>query len=265
MYKILRNIIPKELILDTCEYIENISLQNPYIESQDDHGGYVFKRLYHNQLMQSEKIKNVLFYEPLIQKIKKEIGEFCFINDVRGLLNSYGSKLHRDGQSFGFSSDGLKKSSKVIKILIYFYNKSADIPKGNGLDINFIDLKLKNFFINRKIYMKLNFFYEFYLRSRIMQTLQLGLGDVVLMDNNTWHRATLNLLRPKDKNNFEIKKILLDYEIVTDKKFALEYANHVKKNFKESNNGFGQNDLNLLDNFYLNKFKKNGIDIINIQ
>jgi len=98
-----------------------------------------------------------------------------------------------------------------------------------------------------------------------MQTLQLGLGDVVLMDNNTWHRATLNLLRPKDKNNFEIKKILLDYEIVTDKKFALEYANHVKKNFKESNNGFGQNDLNLLDNFYLNKFKKNGIDIINIQ
>ena len=263
MYKILRNIIPQNLLLDTCEYIQNVSLQNPFIDSADDHGNYVFKRLYHNQLMQSEKIKDVLFHEHLIKKIKDEIGEFCFINDVRGLLNSYGSKLHRDGQSFGFSSEGLKKSSKVIKILIYFYKNETDIPKDNSLDINLINLKLKNFFLNKKIYMKMNFFYEFYLRARIMKTLQLNLGDVVLMDNNTWHRATYNPMRPKNKDNFEIKKILLDYEIVTDKKFAQEYADHVQKNFKKNDNY--QNDPNLIGNFYLNKFKNNGIDIINIQ
>ena len=72
MYKILKNIIPKQLILDTCEYIERASLENPNIESSDNYGKYVFKRLKHNQLMQSEKIKNVLFHEPLIKKIKEE-------------------------------------------------------------------------------------------------------------------------------------------------------------------------------------------------
>ena len=263
MYKILKNIIPKQLILDTCEYIERASLENPNIESSDNYGKYVFKRLKHNQLMQSEKIKNVLFHEPLIKKIKEEVGEFCFINDVRGLLNSYGSKLHRDGQSFGFNPDGIKKSSKVIKILIYFNNNSEDMYKNNSLDINLIDLKLKNFFINKKIYMKLNFFYEYYLRSRIMKTLQLDLGDVVLMDNNTWHRATFNQSRPKNKNNLEIKKILLDYEIVTDKEYAKEYGKHVKKFFYDYQNKSDENNLGLLDIKYVDYLKKNGIDVIN--
>ena len=265
MYKILKKIIPKNLILETFEYIEAASLENPCLESTDKYGKYLFKRLNHNQITKSEKLRNVLFHESLIKKIKEEVGDFCFINDVRCLLNSYGSNPHRDGQSFGFSSEGLKKSSKVIKILIYFYNKSTVIPKGNGLDINFVDFKLRNFFISKKIYMKLNFYYEYYFRSRIFKTLKLDVGDVVLMDNNTWHRATLNPMRPKDKNNFEIKKILLDYEIVTDKKFALEYAEHVKTHFKKTKNDFNQNEQNLLDQIYLDKFKKNGIEIINLK
>ena len=54
--------------------------------------------------------------------------------------------------------------------------------------------------------MKLNFYYEYYFRSKIYKTLELKLGDVVLMDNNTWHRATMNDSRPKDEKNFKIKK-----------------------------------------------------------
>ena len=150
MYKILKNIIPKKSILETFEYIESASLKNPIFKNTDNYGQYVFKRLNHNQLISSEKIKNVLFHEPLIQKIKEEVGDFCFINDVRGLLNSYGSKPHRDGQSFGFSLDGIKKGSKVIKILVYYYNNSEEIPKNNGLDINLIDTNLKKFFSEQK-------------------------------------------------------------------------------------------------------------------
>ena len=110
--------------------------------------------------------------------------------------------------------------------------------------------------------MKLNFFYEYYFRSRIMKTLKLSLGDVVLMDNNTWHKATYNKSRPKDEKNFKIKKIMLDYEIVTDKNFAAEYVNHVKEKFKKYNNSMQKN--NLLDKIYFDKFKRNGIDIFNL-
>ena len=65
------------------------------------------------------------------------------------------------------------------------------------------------------------------------------------MDNNTWHRATMNDSRPKDEKNFKIKKILLDYEIVTDKVFVKEYV-HVRKHFKDHEDNLNKRNILLL-------------------
>ena len=59
------------------------------------------------------------------------------------------------------------------------------------------------------------------------------------------------------------KKILLDYEIVTDKEFAKEYGKHVKKFFYDYQNKSDENNLRLLDIKYVDYLKKNGIDVIN--
>jgi|TARA_B110000971_G_C20004468_1_gene498413 hypothetical protein len=265
MQKILRNIIPLDKHKEFINYIEEQSLLNPILEGKDNRGQYLFQRLHYNQIMSSNSIKNLLFHEPLIKKIKKSIGSFYLINYISGKINSFGSSTHRDGQSFGFSYEGVKKSSKIIKVLFYFNKHSLNIPKGYGLDINLIDLNLKNIFLYKKLFMKINFYYEYYLRSRIMQTLKISAGDVVLMDNNTWHRGSLNKFRPTNKENFKVEKILLDYEIITDKNLAFEYAEHVRKNFLPSNEKNADNlNVDLFDTGCIKMLKRNGIEVINI-
>ena len=265
MKKILKNIIPLDEIKKSINYIEKQSLINPILESKDDRGEYLFQRLHYNQIMSSNSIKNLLFHEPLIKKIKKNIGSFYLINYIHGKINSFGSNTHRDGQSFGFNYEGIKNSSKIIKVLFYFNKNSLNIPKGYGLDVNLLDLNLKNIFFYKKLFMKINFYYEHYLRSRIMQTLKISAGDVVLMDNNTWHRGSLNKFRPTDKESFEVQKILLDYEIITDKNLAFEYAKHVRKTFLSLNEVNTDNlNLDLFDANYIKMLKRNDIEVINI-
>ena len=37
---------------------------------------------------------------------------------MSGKINSFGTKTHRDGQSFGYNYEGIK-SSKIFKVLFY--------------------------------------------------------------------------------------------------------------------------------------------------
>ncbi len=265
MQKILKNSIPIDNFREAINYIEEQSLQNPILDGKDDRGEYLFQRLYYNQIMSSNIIKNLLFHEPLIKKIKEIIGGFYLINYVQGKVNSFGSNAHRDGQSFGYNYDAIKKSSKIIKVCFYFNKHSLNIPKGYGLDVNLIDHNLKNIFFHKKLFMKINFYYEHYLRSKIMRTLNINKGDVILMDNNTWHRGSLNKFRPIKKENFKVEKILLDYEIVTDKNLAFEYAEHVRKNFILKNEKNIDNfNVDLFDISRIEMLKSNGIEVINI-
>ena len=63
MQKILKNSIPIDNFREAINYIEEQSLQNPILDGKDDRGEYLFQRLYYNQIMSSNIIKNLLFHE----------------------------------------------------------------------------------------------------------------------------------------------------------------------------------------------------------
>ena len=74
--------------------------------------------------------------------------------------------------------------------------------------------------------MKINSLYENYLRKNLMKPLKINLGDVIIMDNNTWHRASFIENRENLINsNFECKKILLNFEIINDEKIIRNTLN----------------------------------------
>ena len=165
MYKIFKNISSENDIKETIRYFNNLSKKIPILKSQDNLGEFLYQRLTYNQIMSSNSIKDILFNETLIKKIKETIGDFYFINYVHGKINSFGTNTHRDGQSFGYNYDGIKKSSNIIKVLFYFNKDFKEIPDGYGLDINLFDINLKNIFLSKKIFMKLNYYYENYLNG----------------------------------------------------------------------------------------------------
>jgi len=264
MYKVIRNIIPKAICFEAIEKIKIISKKTIIVKKKDSYGEFAMQMPEYNDFMCSEEIKNILFSEELIKRIKEEVGKFTFINFVQCKINGFGADVHRDGQSFGFSYEALKKSSSIIKVLFYLY-PAIKIPNSHGLDVNLIDLNLKNIFYNKRIYMKINFFYEYYLRSRLMKNLKLNLGDVIIMDNNTWHRASINKFRQKSYENFECQKIFFQYEIVKneDKTLVDFYSRHINDNFRKIDETQSENEINvnLLDQKYRNIFLDQGLDV----
>lgn len=266
MYKILRNVIPQENLRELINYLLEISKNIPISSGEDSGGRFLYQRLSYNQIMSCESIKKVLFSEDVINKIKENIGDFYLINYVHGIINSFSSKAHRDGQSFGFSTKALKKSSKIIKVLFYFNLGNKTIQKGYGLDVNYFDFNIGNIFLHEKISLKINYYFNYYLRSRLMKTLNFNMGDVILMDNNCWHRASVNKFRPTNAQDYKIKKILLDYEIVTDKEIAIEYAKYCRDYFVQKNekNDLSKLDSKFLDKNFLNILNKNNIKVLDV-
>jgi hypothetical protein len=264
MYKIIRNIIPKTLCFEAIKKIKVLSKKTEIFKKKDSYGEFAIQIPEYNDFMRSDEIKKILFSEELIKKIKEEVGKFTFINFIQCKINGFGADVHRDGQSFGFSYDALKKSSSIIKVLFYLY-PAIKIPNSHGLDVNLIDLNLKNIFFNKRIYMKINYYYEYYLRSRLMKNLKLNLGDVIIMDNNTWHRASINKFRQKSFENFECQKIYFQYEIVknADKNVVDFYSKHVNDNFRKIDETQSENEINinLLDQKYRNIFLDQGLDV----
>ena len=97
----------------------------------------------------------------------------------------------------------------------------------------------------------------------MMKSLKLSSKDVVLMDNNCWHRGSINKQRPVNEKDYKIKKILLDYEIATEKQAALDYAVYVRNYFinvkrkVEMNKDYSDKiDQDLLNDNYKSNFEK---------
>jgi len=271
MFKIIKNISSEVDIKGAVDYVSELSKNISIRKGEDDLGNFLFQRLTHNQIMSSNSIRNLLFNDKLLKKIKETVGEFYFINFVSGKINSFGTKTHRDGQSFGYNYEGIKKSSKIFKVLFYLNIDSIRIPDGFGLDLNVLDVNLKNIFFNKKVFMKVNYYYEHYFRKKMMKSLKLSSKDVVLMDNNCWHRGSINKQRPVNEKDYKIKKILLDYEIATEKQAALDYAVYVRNYFinvkrkVEMNKDYSDKiDQDLLNDNYKSNFEKNNIKILNV-
>ena len=264
MYKILKNAIPYEKMLECQRYIEKNSENYNFEDGSDDKGKYQIKRIFNNQLLSSCEVKDLFFYEPLIQKIKKEIGPFTIINYFSGMINSFGTKVHRDGQSFGFNFSSKSKSKKIFKIMFYF-----DLMNGASLkclDVNMLDFELKNIFLSKKIFMKINYYYENFLRKKLMKTLKLNLGDVIIMDNNTWHSASFEKKRVGFLNsNFKCKKILLSFEVINDHSLVNEHKKHVKNHYAIKSNGeYVETNPHLIDRKYLDILNNNNINLSNL-
>jgi len=267
MLCVLKNIINKNKSQLILEYIKKISLRIKIIKKIDSNGTFFFQRLTYNEAMSSDAIKNVIFSDEVIKSIKEKVGDFYLINYVDAMLNSYGHKAHRDGQSFGFSYDAIKKSSKIIKVLFYFNTENDYTTSENSLDVNLLNFNLKNIFFNKKLFMKINFYYEFYLRSRIMKSLNNRMGDIVLMDNNCWHRASQSKYRFTYKNEdaYQCKKFLIAYEICTERNLAIEYSKYVRDKFIQDHEKNDPLKINTdyLDDPHLDVLKSNNIEVFN--
>ena len=81
---------------------------------------------------------------------------------------------------------------------------SVRILDGFGLDLNVLDVNLKNIFFNKKVFMKVNYIMNIIL-EKMMKSLKLSSKDVVLMDNNCWHRGSINKQRPVNEKDYKIK------------------------------------------------------------
>ena len=264
MYKIIKNIIPQEKMVECQNYILDHSKNYRIEEGSDSKGKYQIKRIFNDELLSSQIIKEIFFYEPLIQKIKKEIGPFTIINYFSGMINSFGTKVHRDGQSFGFNFFSKSKSKKIFKIMFYFdlINRSSF----KCLDVNILDFELKNIFFSKKIFIKINYYYENFLRKKLMKTLKLNLGDVVIMDNNTWHSASFEKKRLDFLNsNFKCKKILLSFEVINDQSLVNEHKKHVKNHYAVKSNGeYVETNPYLIEKKYLDILNNNSINLSNL-
>ena len=265
MYKVLRNAVPQDLLIDFQSYVIEQSTTKEIEDKSDDKGKYQIKRIFNDALLKSDVFKKIVFSESFLKSLKNEIGDFSLINYFSCVINSFGTTIHRDGQSFGYNLESKKKSKKIFKIMFYL-----DTSKKNNissLDVNLFDFEWLDFFLKHKIFMKLNFYYEFYFRKRIMKSLNLNIGDVVIMDSNTWHSASYvknrsNLM----DSNFKCLKTLLSFEVITDKNLAHDYAKHVKRTFTKISSDKGYINVNhkLIEDKYYQMLNRNNINTINL-
>ena len=100
-----------------------------------------------------------------------------------------------------------------------------------------------------------------------MKSLNLNIGDVVIMDSNTWHSASYvknrsNLM----DSNFKCLKTLLSFEVITDKNLAHDYAKHVKRTFTKISSDKGYINVNhkLIEDKYYQMLNRNNINTINL-
>tara|TARA_B100000579_G_scaffold436420_1_gene462318 strand:- start:677 stop:1021 length:345 start_codon:yes stop_codon:yes gene_type:complete len=114
--------------------------------------------------------------------------------------------------------------------------------------------------------MKVNYYYENYFRKKIMRSLNINLGDVIIMDNNTWHSASFIESRNDLMDlNFKCRKILLNFEVVNDQNIVHEHSQHVRNTYAKNKDGKYVNvNTNLIDQKYYEVLRKNNISIFNI-
>ncbi len=237
MHKIVKNLLAKQDIEEIrAEIQENLDLS--YI-SQQNYRGNIFqvKRMDHQNIANLKKTVKKIYNKKLFEYLYKIFGKFYLMNRIEMTINGFSPATHRDGQSHGFNKDGLIKSKKIFKVILY----ANESYKEHIIKIGVLNSDPIEIVKSEKYFTKINYYIENYIKKNILKKIFLSAGDFLIFDSNTWHSANSNF----DKNLSQNQKIYIAFEFCTDKKIAEDYSNFLSKKFDQITNLKEFNNLDL--------------------
>jgi thiamine kinase-like enzyme len=234
MYKKLHQILPNKLIIDARSEIEKSSIllkseMSEILDPESPNGVRNVKvyRVTHDDIISLPKFLDIMFYPSILDQIKNLFNQVYLINHFYCTVNGYSNKIHRDGQSMGFNKKALLASKKIFKVIIYL-NDNHKLEAG-GIDICPINSDPIEVFENERLFTKVNYYVENYIKKKILLRINSKIGDALIMDSNVWHRASI---RNSAYSENEVNKIYIAYEFVTDKEIAIFYSRHMSEKYK---------------------------------
>lgn len=228
MYKIVKNLLDRRDIDQIrTEIQQNLDLA---YNSQQNYYGNIFqvKRIEHKNIANLDQTVNKIYNKKLFEYLYKIFGKFYLMNRIEMTINGFSPAVHRDGQSHGFNKDGLMKSKKIFKVILY----ANESYKEHIIKIGALNSDPIEFIKSEKYFTKLNYFIENYIKKKMLKKIFLSAGDFLIFDSNTWHSANSNF----DDNSSQIQKIYIAFEFCTDKKIAENYSNFLSKKFDQITN-----------------------------
>ena len=243
MYKIVKNVLNKQDIEEIrTEIQENLNLS---YSSQHNYLGKIIqvKRMEHENIAHLKKTVKKIYNKKLFEYLYKIFGKFYLMNRIEMTINGFNPTTHRDGQSHGFNKDGLIKSKKIFKVILY----ANESYKEHIIKIGALNSDPIEFIKSEKYFKKLNYYIENYVKKKLLKKVFLSAGDFLIFDSNAWHSANFNF----DKNLSQNQKIYIAFEFCTDKKIAEDYSIFLSKKFNQITNlnEFNNPDL---ENYLLN-------------
>jgi len=228
MYRIIRNLLTEQDIKDIrLEVTKNLTLT---YNSQQEYLGKIFpvKKMEHDNIVKLRNTISKIYNKNLFENLFDIFGKFYLINRIEMTIDGFSPALHRDGQSFGFNKNGLIKSKKIFKVVLY----ANETYKEHVIKIGIFNSKPIEYFKREKYFEKVNYFIEHYLKKKFLKKIFLNRGDFLIFDSNTWHSANSNFDNVLGSN----QKIYIAFEFCTDKKIAKDYSKFLAKKFNQTTN-----------------------------
>jgi hypothetical protein len=247
----MNHLLKGVLTVDRVKLIRGQILQNINFFEEAVHIGENFQqnqifRMKHNKVSKINELIESIISEKVINFLKSKFKKIFLMNFFEITANGYSHRLHRDGQSLGFTKKALEHSEKIIKIIFYFNNYESKIIK-----IGIFPSEPVKIFNEEKKFVKINYFLENYLKKFFLKDSGYKNGDALLFDNNTWHTAptTKEILK---LDNTKINKIITSYEVVVDDiSVAIDYGKFIKKKYNVETSYKNDFDKNLQKKFEL--------------
>jgi hypothetical protein len=228
MHKIFKNLLSMQDIEEIrVEVKENLDLS---YADQQNYKGNIFnvRRLEHENIAKLKKIITKIYNKKLFESIHNIFGKFYLMNRIEMTINGLSPATHRDGQSFGFNKNGLMKSKKIFKVILY----ANEAYNEHIIKVGMLDSKPIEFFKSEKYFTKVNYYIENYLKKKFLKKISLNCGDFLMFDSNTWHSPNPNF----GNNLSSMPKIYIAFEFCIDKKIAEEYSNFLSNKFNQITN-----------------------------
>lgn len=228
------------LIKNACSEEEFLRAKNDVEENRDfleankrvlaDFKSHEIFQLKHHNVVKLKNLIEAILSTKVINEFKNRFRKIYLINFFNITINSYTARLHRDGQSLGFHKKGLEMSKKIFKVVFYFNNYNS-----NKISLSIFNSKPLELFKNEKIYTKINYYLEHYVKKNFLKDSGYQNCDALVFDSNTWHFANDINTYKLDKN--KINKIYCAYEIVVDDyETAKSYAAFLTNKFNIKTN-----------------------------
>ena len=162
MHKIVKNLLSKQDIEEIrVEVNENLDLS---YADQQHYKGSIFnvKRFEHENIAKLKKTITKIYNKKLFESIHNTFGKFYLINRVEMIVNSFNPATLRDGQSFGFNKDGLIKSKKIFKVILY----ANETYEEHIIKLGIFNSNPIEFFKSEKYFTKFNYYDENYRKKK---------------------------------------------------------------------------------------------------